>query len=126
MQTLADFWPLAGFLVERRDFEPKAWEKVMGDGAPERLRAAREALERAEPFDVERSSGAARRGRAPRGQAQGRLPAGARGDHRHHRVAGHLRVGGRVGREETLARIDAALRGRGQLTPALNVCPACR
>ena len=26
MQTLTDFWPLAGFLVERRDFDPKAWE----------------------------------------------------------------------------------------------------
>ena len=53
LQTLADFWPLAGFLVERRDFDPKAWEKVMRDGAVERLRAAREALEQAEPFDVE-------------------------------------------------------------------------
>ena len=31
--------------------------KVMGDGAAERLRAAREALEQAEPFDVETSSG---------------------------------------------------------------------
>ena len=33
MQTLADFWPLAGFLVERREFETKAWDKVMRDGA---------------------------------------------------------------------------------------------
>src|SRR5215216_1394699 len=49
MQTLADFWPLAGFLVERRDFDEQAWSKVMGDGAAERLREAREALERAEP-----------------------------------------------------------------------------
>src|SRR5690349_22568480 len=29
MQTLADFWPLAGFLVERRDIDPSAWDKVM-------------------------------------------------------------------------------------------------
>src|SRR3712207_4433828 len=25
LQTLADFWPLAGFLIERRPFDPKAW-----------------------------------------------------------------------------------------------------
>ena len=54
MQTLADFWPLAGFLVQRPEsYDEKAWKKVMGDGAPERLRAARDALAAAEPFDVE-------------------------------------------------------------------------
>jgi glutamyl-tRNA synthetase len=53
MQTLVDFWPLAGFLVERQETDPAAWEKVMTDGAAERLEKAREALERAEPFDVE-------------------------------------------------------------------------
>jgi glutamyl-tRNA synthetase len=51
MQTLADFWPLAGFLVERQPVDPRAWDKVMRDGAAERLRVAREALVRAEPFD---------------------------------------------------------------------------
>jgi glutamyl-tRNA synthetase len=53
MQTLADFWPLAGFLVERRETDPAAWDKVMKDGAAERLERAREALAGAEPFDVE-------------------------------------------------------------------------
>jgi glutamyl-tRNA synthetase len=53
MQTLADFWPLAGFIVERRDTDPAAWDKVMKDGAAERLERAREALAGAEPFDVE-------------------------------------------------------------------------
>jgi len=51
MQTLADFWPLAGFLVERQPTDEKAWEKVMGDGAGERLKAAREALAGLESFD---------------------------------------------------------------------------
>ena len=37
MQTLDDFWTLAAFLVERQDFDEKAWAKVMGDGAAERL-----------------------------------------------------------------------------------------
>jgi glutamyl-tRNA synthetase len=53
MQTLADFWPLAGFLVERREIDPAAWDKVMKDGAVERLEKAREALARAERFDAE-------------------------------------------------------------------------
>ena len=52
LQTLADFWPLAGFLVERRPIDEDAWAKVMRDGAPERLARAREALAGAEPFDV--------------------------------------------------------------------------
>jgi glutamyl-tRNA synthetase len=53
LQTLADFWPLAGFLVEPQPVDEKAWAKVMSDGGLECLRAAREALESAEPFDAE-------------------------------------------------------------------------
>jgi glutamyl-tRNA synthetase len=53
MQTLADFWPLAGFLVERQEIDPAAWDKVMKDGAAERLGKAREALAQAEPFTTE-------------------------------------------------------------------------
>jgi glutamyl-tRNA synthetase len=53
MQTLADFWPLAGFLVERQEIDPAAWDKVMKDGAAERLEKAREALAQAEPFTTE-------------------------------------------------------------------------
>src|SRR3954466_5197846 len=53
MQTLADFWPLAAFLVERQETDPAAWDKVMKDGAAERLEKPREALARAEPFDTE-------------------------------------------------------------------------
>ena len=53
MQTLADFWPLAGFLVERRDFDEQGVGQ--GDGRRRGRAAARprQALERAEPFDVE-------------------------------------------------------------------------
>jgi glutamyl-tRNA synthetase len=51
MQTLEEFWPLAGFLVERQPYDEQAWQKVMRDGAKERLAAARAALAAAEPFD---------------------------------------------------------------------------
>jgi glutamyl-tRNA synthetase len=60
MQTLADFWPLAGFLVERRDTDPAAWEKVMKDGALERLEKVREALAATDPFTVENVEAALR------------------------------------------------------------------
>jgi len=60
MQTLADFWPLAGFLVERQPIQDRAWAKVMKDGAPERLSAVRTALARVEPFDEEHVEAALR------------------------------------------------------------------
>jgi glutamyl-tRNA synthetase len=110
MQTLADFWPLAGFLVERREFDPRAWDKVMSDGAAERLRAARAALELAEPFDVDAVE------RALRGVVE-RLDAKPKDVFQPVRVAiagttvspGIFESVAALGREETLARIDSAL-----------------
>ena len=110
MQTLADFWPLAGFLVERQPFDETAWAKVMTDGAPDRLRRAREALADLEPFTPERVEAALRAvvdelGVKPKEVFQ---PV---------RVAisgttvspGIFESVAALGRDETLARIDAAL-----------------
>jgi glutamyl-tRNA synthetase len=110
MQTLADFWDLAGFLVERREIDPKAWDRVMRDGGPDRLRAAREALEGAEPFDTETVE------RALRGVVE-RLEVKPKEVFQPVRVAitgttvspGIFESVAALGREETLARIDAAL-----------------
>jgi glutamyl/glutaminyl-tRNA synthetase len=111
MQTLADFWPLAGFLVERGPFDEKAWDKVMRDGAPERLRAAREALEGAgDPFDVERVEVALR-------GVVDRLGVKPKDVFQPIRVAitgttvspGIFESVAALGRMETLARIDEAL-----------------
>jgi glutamyl-tRNA synthetase len=111
MQTLADFWPLAGFLMERPDgYDEKAWRKVMGDGAAERLRAARQALEAAEPFDVGTVE-AALRGLVDE------LGAKPKDVFQPIRVAltgttvspGIFESVAALGRDETLARIDAAL-----------------
>jgi glutamyl-tRNA synthetase len=60
IQTLDEFWPLAGFLVERQPFDEQAWAKVMRDGAAVRLAAAREALAAAEPFDEQNVEAALR------------------------------------------------------------------
>jgi glutamyl-tRNA synthetase len=54
IQTLADFWPLAGFLIDGPVDDPKAFQKVIGaDGGPQTLAAARRALVDTDPFTVE-------------------------------------------------------------------------
>ncbi len=51
IQTLADFWPLAGFLFDGPVDDPKAFEKVLGNPeGRENLQAARSALSDLEPF----------------------------------------------------------------------------
>ena len=82
----------------------------MGDGAAERLREAREALEQAEPFDVETVE------QALRGVVD-RLDVKAKEVFQPVRVAvagttvspGIFESVAALGREETLARIDSAL-----------------
>jgi glutamyl-tRNA synthetase len=110
MQTLADFWPLAGFLVERQPTDEKAWQSVMRDGAPERLRRAREALAGAEPFDSEGVESALR-------GVVDRLGVKPKDVFQPVRVAisgstvspGIFESVAALGREETIARIDEAL-----------------
>jgi glutamyl/glutaminyl-tRNA synthetase len=112
MQTLADFWPLAGFLVERpAEYDEKAWSKVMSDGAPERLRSARTALEAVpDPFGSEQVEEALR-------AVVEALEVKPRDVFQPIRVAitgttvspGIFESVAALGRDETLARIDAAL-----------------
>src|SRR3954463_5363253 len=119
MQTLADFWPLAGFLVERpREYDEKAWQKVMSDGAPERLREARQALAEAEPFDTEGVEAALR-------GVVDRLGVKPKEVFQPVRVAisgmtvspGIFESVAALGKDESLARIDLAL-GRARTQPA--------
>lgn len=54
IQTLADFWPLAGFLIDGPIDDAKAFQKVIcADGGSHTLAAAGEALMATEPFTVE-------------------------------------------------------------------------
>jgi glutamyl-tRNA synthetase len=54
IQTLADFWPLAGFVFDGPVDDPAARERVLGDPvARDRLRAARDAIAAVEPWGVE-------------------------------------------------------------------------
>ncbi len=111
IQTLADFWPLVGFLFDGPVEDPKAFEKtICRDGGVEALRAAREALAHAEPFDVGTVESALR----SVVETQARKPAQV---FQPVRVAiagttvspGIFESVALLGREETLARIDRAL-----------------
>jgi glutamyl-tRNA synthetase len=116
IQTLADFWPLVSFLFDGPVDDPQAFERTMNrDGALENLKAAREALAEAEPFDVGTVE-AALRGVVERRATK---PANV---FQPVRVAiagttvspGIFESVAALGREKTLARIDRVLkRGRG-------------
>jgi glutamyl-tRNA synthetase len=110
MQTLDDFWTLAGFLVERQPTDEKAWGKVMQNGAAERLAKARDALASAEPFTPETIEQALRQvveetGAKPRDVFQP-LRVAISGTTVSPGIFESVAV---LGREETLARVDEAL-----------------
>jgi glutamyl-tRNA synthetase len=110
MQTLSEFWPLAKFLVEPQEFDEKAWGRVMGDGAAERLSAAREALEDLDSFGPEDVEAALR-------SVVERLAVKPKEVFQPVRVAisgttvspGIFESVAALGRDETLSRIDRAL-----------------
>ena len=114
MQTLEDFWRLAAFLVEPQPLDETAWSKVMTDGAPERLRMARDALAAAEPFDASGVETALRGlvdqlGVKPREVYQPVRLAISGGTV----SPGIFESVAVLGREETLARIDRAIERGG-------------
>lgn len=57
-QTLAEVWPLVGYLFEDPIVDEKAWKKVMKPGSGELLEASRSALEGLDGFDVSHVEGA--------------------------------------------------------------------
>jgi glutamyl-tRNA synthetase len=115
IQTLADFWPLVSFLFDGPVDDPAAFEKTIGmDGGAETLRAARAALAQAEPFDPQTIETALRQIVEDRGVKPGKVFQPVRVA-----IAGQTISPGifesvaLLGRDETLARIDAALRRAG-------------
>jgi glutamyl-tRNA synthetase len=53
MQTLAEFWPLAGFIFDGPQEDPAAREKWLDEDGLGALRAVREALESVDPFTTQ-------------------------------------------------------------------------
>jgi glutamyl-tRNA synthetase len=111
IQTLADFWPLAGFLFDGPADDPAAFEKVIErDGGAQLLTEAREALAGAEPFTVETVEAALRQIVDRRGIKPGKVFQPVRVAIAGTTVSpGIFESVALLGREETLARIDAAL-----------------
>ncbi|MGH2838870.1 MAG: glutamate--tRNA ligase, partial [Thermoleophilaceae bacterium] len=110
LRSLEDFWPFAGFLFERREIEPAAWEKVMGkEGAADNLRAARDALANAADWDKDAIERALRdvvdsRGVKPKEIFQP-IRVSISGTTVSPGIFESVAV---LGREETLIRVDAA------------------
>ncbi|MDX6691246.1 MAG: glutamyl-tRNA synthetase [Solirubrobacteraceae bacterium] len=112
MQTLADFWPLAGFIFDGPADDPQAREKWLDDDGVGALRDARAALEDVDPFTLDAVKGAlesivAARGTKPRNVFQPVRVALA-GTAVSPGIFETLEV---LGRDESLARLDRALSG---------------
>jgi glutamyl-tRNA synthetase len=110
LQTLADFWPLCGFIYDGPVEDPQARERWLDEEGIAVLAQARAALAAVEVFDVdgiEAALGAlvARRGGKPRDVYQPlRVALAGRPI-----SPGIFETVAVLGREETLARIDSAL-----------------
>jgi glutamyl-tRNA synthetase len=115
IQTLGDFWPLAGFLLDGPVDDPAAFERIIAaDGGLESLAQARAALSAAEPF-TEETVEAALRGVVE----QSGLKAGKVFQPVRVAISGTTASPGifesvaLLGRDEVLARIDRALNRAG-------------
>jgi glutamyl-tRNA synthetase len=110
MQTLDDFWTLAAFLVERQPTDEKAWNKVMKDGAGERLSSVRSALAQTEPFTAEAIEASLRSVVERSGDKPGKVFQPLRVAISGSTVSpGIFESVAVLGRDETLARVDEAL-----------------
>jgi glutamyl-tRNA synthetase len=110
MQTLADFWPLAGFIADGPSDDPAARDRWLGDEGRSALADARAALERVDPFAVEGIERALRgvvdeRGAKPKDVFQP-IRVALAGTTVSPGIFETLEV---LGRDESLRRIDAAL-----------------
>jgi glutamyl-tRNA synthetase len=111
IQTLADFWPLVGFLFDGPADDAAAFERIITkDGGVQCLQAARAALAGVEPFTVEQVEAALRGVVESQGVKSGKVFQPVRVA-----IAGGTISPGifesvaLLGRAETLARIDRAL-----------------
>jgi glutamyl-tRNA synthetase len=111
IQTLADFWPLVSFLFDGPVDDPAAFDRVIGsDGGADTLRDARAALAAAQPFDADTVQGALRGVVERRGVKPGKVFQPVRVAIAGQTVSpGIFESVALLGRDQTLARIDAAI-----------------
>jgi glutamyl-tRNA synthetase len=112
MQTLADFWPLVGPLVEGPVDDPAARKRWLNEQGLAALADAREALGAAEPFDAGSVERALREVVERRAAKPGEIFQPLRVALTGTTVSpGIFESVALLGRDETLARIDATLNG---------------
>jgi glutamyl-tRNA synthetase len=111
IQTLAEFWPLVAFLFDGPVDDPAAFAKTIGaEGGGDVLRAAREAIAGAEPFDAATIETALRGVVEDRGVKAGKVFQPVRVAITGSTVSpGIFESVELLGRQATLDRIDAAL-----------------
>lgn len=110
VQTLADFWPLAGFIFDGPADDPAAREKWLGEDGLAALREVRAALEAVEPFTLEAVQEALERVVRERGVKPKQVFQPVRVALAGRAVSpGIFETLVVLGREESLARIDRAL-----------------
>jgi glutamyl-tRNA synthetase len=110
VQTLADFWPLAGFIFDGPADDPAAREKWLGEEGLAALRDVRAALETVEPFELEPVQEALERVVRERGVKPKQVFQPVRVALAGRAVSpGIFETLVVLGREEALARIDRAL-----------------
>ncbi len=112
IQTLAEFWPLVGFVFDGPVDDPKAFEKTIGrNGGVDALRAARDALAQSEGFDADAVEAALRSVVDDRASKPGQVFQPVRVAIAGTTVSpGIFESVALLGRDETLARIDRALK----------------
>jgi glutamyl-tRNA synthetase len=115
IQTLADFWPLVSFVFEGPVDDPEAFTRTIGaDRGGEALREARAALAAAQPFDAPHIETALREVVERRGVKPGKVFQPVRVAIAGQTVSpGIFETVELLGRDESLARIDAALQRIG-------------
>jgi glutamyl-tRNA synthetase len=111
IQTLAEFWPLVGFLFDGPVDDPKAFQKtICSDGGADALRAAREALAGVDQFTVSEVESALRGVVERHATKPGKIFQPVRVAIAGTTVSpGIFESVALLGRDETLARIDRAL-----------------
>jgi glutamyl-tRNA synthetase len=111
VSTLNEIPRLIGFAFAPVETDPAAWEKVMGkEGARESLQRVREALADVDPFDEQHVEDALRRVAEDTGSKPGKLFQPIRVAITGKTVsAGIFESLALLGRDESLARIDAAI-----------------
>jgi glutamyl-tRNA synthetase len=112
IQTLADFWPLISFVFDGPVDDAPAFTRVLGkEGAVDALRGAREALATVDPFEVAGIETALRDLVARLGAKPGQVFQPVRVALAGQTVSpGIFETVALLGRDETLRRIDQALR----------------